>query len=170
MQALQITSMKQFMSQLLTTDVFDTFLLEEATITTGVTYHIEGLQHPEFYQDLEPEDRPGGCHDFVTWSSMRGQIFDLIKGKRAPLHFKIVLHLLPQHVVSILSGGSTSVTPEQVKAFVLTIRYDGEKIMLTTGTSYHTFLLDKEPEKLWDDALTRYLNKKGVPFTSSSWA
>ena len=40
--ALQITSMKQFMSQLLAGDTFDVFLLEEATLTTAFTIQIDG--------------------------------------------------------------------------------------------------------------------------------
>ena len=164
MQALQITSMKQFMNQLLASDTFDIFLLEEAVITTACTYHIDGLQHPEFFGDTEPADRPGGSHDFVNWSSMRSLIFDLIKGKRTPLNFKFVLHLTPEHTASILLNAGSAAPHHQVKAFVLTVRYDGEKILLTTGVSFHTFLPDKEPDRLWDSALLRYLSKKGVPF------
>ncbi len=162
MLALQITSMKQFMSQLLTTDIFDIFLLEEATITTACTYHIEGLQHPEFYGEEAPDQRPTGTQDFVTWNSMRGLIFDLIKGKHTPLGLKLVLHLKPQYIIPILSGGNTAVTTEQIKALVLTIRYDGERTLLTTGTAFNTFIMDKEPDRLWDNALVKYLNQKGV--------
>ena len=40
--ALQITSMKNFMTQLLAADTFDIFLLEEAVITVGNTISIDG--------------------------------------------------------------------------------------------------------------------------------
>lgn len=162
MLALQISSMKQFMSSLLAQDTFDLFLLEEATIVGACTYQIDGSVRKEFYGDDEPDTYPTGPYDFVTWKSMRGLIFDLIKGKHTPLSFKIVLHLMPEHVASILSGGASTVSPEQVKAFVLTIRYDGSKTLLTTGTAFHTFLMDKEPDILWDNALLKYLNKKEI--------
>lgn len=162
MLALQITSMKQFMSQFLASDTFDLFLLEEGTVTTACTYQIDGLQHREFYEDDDESTIPTGTCDFVTWKSMRTLVYDLIKGRHTPLHFKFVLHLKPEHVVSILTGGSCTVTPDQVKAFVLNIRYDGEKILLTTGTSFHTFLMDKEPDILWDNALRKYLSKKEI--------
>lgn len=162
MLALQITSMKQFMNSLLAQDAFDIFLLEEATIIGACTYQIDGSTRKEFYGEDDPETFATGNYDFVTWKSMRGLIFDLIKGKHTPLSFKIVLHLMPQHVASILAGGNSSVTPEQVKAFVLTIKYDGNKTLLTTGTAFHTFLMDKEPDILWDNALLKYLNKKEI--------
>ena len=162
MLALQITSMKQFMNQLLTSDTFDLFLLEEATIVGACTYQIDGESRKDFYGEDDPESFPTGSYDFVTWKSMRGLVFDLIKGKHTPLSFKIVLHLLPEHVASILTSGNSSVTPEQVKAFVLTIRYDGAKTLLTTGTSFHTFIMDKEPDALWDAAFEKYLYKKEI--------
>lgn len=162
MLALQITSMKQFMNSLLAQDTFDLFLLEEATVVGACTYQIDGNTRKEFYGDEEPSSYPTGNYDFVTWKSMRGLVFDLIKGKHTPLSFKFVLHLMPEHVASILSSGGSSVSPDQVKAFVLTIRYDGTKTLLTTGTAFHTFLMDKEPDVLWDNALLKYLNKKEI--------
>lgn len=162
MLAIQITSMKQFMNQFLASDTFDLFLLEEAVIVGACTYQIDGTSRKEFYGDEDSSAYTTGPYDFVTWKSMRPLIFDLIKGKHTPLSFKFVLHLMPKHVASILSAGSGSVTPEQVKAFVLNIRYDGNKIILTTGTAFHTFLMDKEPDALWDNALLKFLNKKEI--------
>lgn len=162
MLALQITSMKQFMNQLLMQDTFDLFLLEEAAVTGACTYEIDGTSHKEFYGEDDPSSYPTGNYDFVTWKSVRGLVFDLIKGKHTPLSFKFVLHLMPEHVSSILSAGNCAVSPNDVKAFVLTIRYDGTKTLLTTGTAFHTFLLDKEPDVLWDNALLKYLNKKEI--------
>ncbi len=162
--ALQITSMKQFMNQLLTSDVFDIFLLQEATITGAYTHMIDGTQHLEFYGDEDLASIPTGTHPFITWKSVKGQIFDLIKGKHTPLNFKIVLHLMPEHVPSILAKGNTQISAEQIKGLVLTIRFDGGKTLLTTATSFHSFVMDKEPDRLWDESLKTYLSKKDVGF------
>ena len=83
--ALQITSMKQFMNQLLSSDIFDIFLLQEASITGAYTHIIDGSQHLEFYGDDDPSTIPTGTNPFITWKSVKGQIFDLIKGKHTPL-------------------------------------------------------------------------------------
>ena len=51
--ALQITSMKQFMNELLTGDAFDIFLLEEATLSTAITTTIDGHVNVDFYPIAE---------------------------------------------------------------------------------------------------------------------
>ena len=135
MTAFQITSMKNFMSRLLTSDTFDCFLLEEALIGTANTFHIDGHINRDFF-----------------------------KGKRTPLFFRFVLHLMPEKASALLEKENCSVDSSQVKALVLTIRYDGSKAVLTTGTSFHSFLPSKEPDAIWDRALTRYLSGKGIDF------
>ena len=57
---------------------------------------------------------------------------------------------------------NATISPDLVKAFVLTVRFDGEKAILYTGTSFTTFVADKEPEKLWDEALKQYLFKNEI--------
>lgn len=162
MLALQITSLKPFMNALLVGDLFDIFLLEKAEIATAATYTIDsrinrGFFSEEDFSQLNPQN-----HEFAAWTDMKGICFDLIKGKRTPLHFQFVFHLLPVHVSSILHKGACETAAELIKAFVLTVRYDGEKVLLCTGTSFTTFVMDKEPEKLWDAALMQYLFKKGI--------
>ncbi len=161
--ALQITSMKTFMNQLLAGDTFDIFLLEEAVISTANTYTIDGHINTEFYPE---EERGSDClpYEFQPWSELKGLCFDLIKGKRTPLYFKFVLHLKPEKVDALLSKESSSINPSQIRALVLSIKYDGTKAILTTGTSYHTFVMSKEPDQIWDKALMKYLSGKEIPF------
>ncbi len=160
--ALQITSMKQFMNQLLTSDTFDMFLLEEAVISTSCTFTIDGHINRDFYgseggESVEPP------YEFRPWSEIKGLCFDLIKGKRTPLFFRFVLHLMPEKAAALLSKEGSDVDPSLVKALVLNIRYDGAKAVLTTATAYQTFLLSKEPDAIWDKALMKYLEGKGIP-------
>ncbi|MCM1065230.1 MAG: DUF5721 family protein [Eubacterium sp.] len=162
MVALQITSMKQFMNQLLAADTFDMFLLEEAVISAACTFTIDGRINREFFSggNGEPVELP---YDFRPWNEVKGLCFDLIKGKRTPLFFRFVLHLMPEKAAALLSKENSDVDPSLVKALVLNIRYDGSRAVLTTGTAYHTFLLSKEPEAIWDKALMKYLEAKGIP-------
>ncbi|MBD8918015.1 MAG: DUF5721 family protein [Lachnospiraceae bacterium] len=151
--ALQITGLKNFMNAMLTGNVFDTFLLEEASVTTAVTYHIDG--HAQ--KDFSPCE-----YEFIPWADIKGICFQLIKGTRVPLHFQFVFHLMPKHVESILKAADAAVDPSLIRAFVLTLRYNGEIATLYTGTAYTTFVADKEPEKLWDAACEKYLLKKEI--------
>jgi len=162
MLALEITSMKNFMLHLLTADTFDCFLLEEAAISTANTFFIDGRIHPEFYDTSETPAE--ALHEFRPWSELKGFCFDLIKGKRTPLSFRFTMHLMPEKAKALLEKENYDTDLSQIKALVLNIRYDGSKATLTTGTAFHTFVLSKEPDAIWDKALSRYLAKKGISF------
>lgn len=163
MTAFQITSMKNFMSRLLASDTFDCFLLEEALISTANTFSIDGHINRDFFKGTETEaDAP--AYEFRPWAEIKGLCFDLIKGRRTPLSFRFVLHLMPEKAAALLEKENCSVDCSQIKALVLTIRYDGAKAVLTTGISSHSFLLSKEPDAIWDRALGRYLSGKGIDY------
>lgn len=164
MVALKITGVKQFMGKLLATDTFDLFLLEEASISTYNTFSIDGHQNRDFYSSEEWEDKQLRPYDFSLWKTIRPICFDLIKGTHTPASFRFVLHLLPEHVATILEKGDTAVTADQVKAFVLNIKYDGTTLTLVTGTAFHTFLPDKTPDRLWDHAMKMFLTRNEINF------
>lgn len=163
MTALQITSMKNFMYRLLSTESFDIFLLEEAVIGTANTFTIDGHVNKDFFQS---EDNANTLEipEFRPWSELRTLCFDLIKGKRTPLFFRFTLQLKPELAAALLTKENCDVAPEQVKALALNIRYDGSKAVLTTATSYHTFLLSKEPDAIWGRALPKYLDREGISY------
>ena len=98
------------------------------------------------------------------WKTLRPLCFDLIKGTHTPTAFRFVLHLIPRHVESVLKSGETSIEARQVKAFVLNIKYDGTDLTIVTGTSYHTFLMDKTPDNLWDQTVRQFLSKKEIAY------
>lgn len=162
--ALRIKSIKNFMAKFLASDTFDLFLLEEAIITTSTIFTIDGHQVQDFYTKEEWEDSSIRPYDLIEWGKMRDLIFSLIKGTHTPVNFKFVLHVKPEHIVSILDKGDTAVTPDQIRAFVLTVKYDGSNLSLITATATHSFLLDKTPDSLWDQAIRRFMDKTGLEF------
>ena len=97
MLALQVTALKPFMNALLSGDLFDIFLLEEAKIATAATYTIDGRVNTNFFPLEERDDKTLHPFEFTPWSDMKGLCFNLIKGKRTPLHFQFVFHLMPVH-------------------------------------------------------------------------
>lgn len=170
MLALEIASMKNFMNHLLSNESFDVFLLEEAVITTANSYTIDGHMNNDFFPP-EERDKEHIPYEFRPWSEIRSLCYDLIKGKHTPLYFKFVLQLKPERVNALLSHAAGLSDHQvlhgdfaQVKALVLNIRYDGNKAILTTGTSYHTFVMSREADLLWDNALCRYLDAKGIGY------
>ena len=53
MTALSILNVKEFMNVLLRSDVFDSFLLSEGSITTYMTFHLDGRSKADIFS---PED------------------------------------------------------------------------------------------------------------------
>ena len=162
--ALQIKEIKSFMGKLLGTECFHSFLLEEAVITTYNTFRIDGRINREFYSDEEWENKETHPDEFSAWKTMRPLCFDLIKGKKTPAGFKFILHLMPRYIPGILKPEDTPITPDQVKALVLTCKYDGGSLTLVTGTAFTTFLPDKTVDVLWDKAVRTFLSKKEIGF------
>ena len=162
--ALKITNIKQFMGKLLGSEDFDAFLLEEASVSTYNTFLIDGHQNRDFYSAEEWDDESIRPYEFSTWKTIRPICFDLIKGTHTPTAFRFVLHLIPAHMESILHKGGSELNLQQVKAFVLNIKYDGTDLTLVTGTAFHTFLMDKTPDILWDRAVRQFLSTKEIEY------
>lgn len=164
MKAYQIKDVKNFMGRLLRTDLFDSFLLAEASITTYNRFVIDGhIEKGFFFGDVN-DAALLPPYEFSEWKNMRALCFDLIKGKRTPVNFKLVLHLKPERIAQILQTNKVGLSLSDVKAFVLNIKYDGSMLTCITATAFHTFFPDKTPDKLWDDDFTHFLTQKEIPF------
>ena len=66
--ALQITNTKQVMNTLLVAESFDSFQMEEVTITTYNTFHMDGHMIKEFYSS---EELDASNNAFPEFSSCR---------------------------------------------------------------------------------------------------
>ena len=157
--ALQITELKSFMGKLLATNTFDDFLLQEATLQMGIGYVIDGHINEAFYQN--EEDQATEHLSFITYSEVRGTLFDLIKGKRTPLGFQVLLQLSPKKCNLLFPEGLQT---HLIKGLIMNIRYDGSKALITSGISYSSFSLDKAPELIWDEAMMAFLRSAGISF------
>lgn len=164
MLAIQIKDVKIFMSKLLSADTFDSFLLEEAQIHTFNTFTIDGHQNHEFYTKEELEDPELFPYEYSQWKDMKGICFQLIKGKKVPTFMKIILHKKPEEAYTLLEEGGALEVAEVLKAFVVTIKYDANGLLLTTGTSFSTFIMDKSADLLWDNAFRKFLTVQGIDF------
>ena len=75
---------------------------------------------------------------------------------------KFVLELLPQYVPGFMKGADRSLNPEHVQGLVLTIKYDGSAIRLTTGTAFSSFVPDKTLDAQWDKTMRQFLSRKEI--------
>ena len=150
------------MAKLLVSDVFDIFRLQEANLITSVTYNISGRIRPDFYS---PEERENLTEEFISWSEMRPKLFELIKGKNAPISFRMTLSLDNEQMLALLQKESPEGHSDALRALVINIRFENGAVAIMTGTSYDSFVLDKSEEQIWDSAFTRFLTSKGIEFT-----
>ncbi len=158
MLTLALTQPAAFMSALLSSDTFDSFLLEEAQIRTAVSWQLDGRLNRDFYDTEvwdDPDRRP---YSYISWKEIRSTCRDLIKGRRAPVHMQFVL-MLPPEAAAKLVGNVPS-----LRALLLTVRGEGQELSLYSAADFSTFSMDKEPERTWDAAVMKFLEKKGIAF------
>lgn len=172
MESYLIRSKGFFMTQLLSSGCFDSFLLEEATIRMAVTYHIDGRLNRDFYDtDVwnDPARTPG---TFIPWSDIRPYCHDCIRGKQAPASFQFVLRLKPAYIPASL-GDTPDSTKAAVSSLAISIHLPAAAagsspaergIHLVTGISYSSFVLDRSAEAAWDHTMERFLAAKGFDF------
>ena len=164
MLAIRIKDIKTFMGKLLNADAFDSFLLEEAEIRTYNSFIIEGRQNRDFYTKEELEDPEMFPYEYSQWKDMRGNCFQLIKGKKVPSFMKITLHKKPEDAYTLLEEAGEMQLSQTLKALVITIKYDPSGLLVTTGTSFSTFVMEKTLDILWDNAFRKFLTQTGIDF------
>lgn len=154
---------KSCMAHLLLKDSFDSFSFIEAHITTYNSFHIDGYLQKDFFPEGEAPKR-----EFSRWKDVREFCFSIIKGKRSPLNFKIVLSLGGEDFPDFLKdNGITALKPEDLQGLYLNFRYDGNSLSCVTGTSTKAFTLDKSLEQQWDLQAKEFLKDKGIEFLES---
>lgn len=161
--ALKICDIKEFTKKLLVGTTFDWFLVKEAVIVTFNTFSIDGRIRHGYYSEEELEAEH--IEDFSSWSLLRPYCYSLIKGKKLPESFSIVLRLPPRQTEKLLEASRCTWQPEQIGGLFLNIRYESHLLTCITGLSLNVFSPDRTLEREWDDAVRAFFRKEGIPFT-----
>jgi hypothetical protein len=163
--ALEIKTTKKFMNSLLVSQQFEHFLVEEAVITTFNTFNIDGHIVKEFFTNEELEELNNHQDvNFSSWKDIRPICFELIKGKKTPVSFKVVLLASNELIEKIAANPECGVAANLIRSLVINIRYDNGKVTCITGTSFTTFVMDKSVEKLWDIYVKHTFSEFGLDF------
>ncbi len=162
--ALQVQDIKNFMSKLLIGTDFDAFWLSEATITTSTTYTIDGLLHPDFFDTQEAEIIKNERREYALWKDIKPFCFSIMKGKKTPLHFKIVFMLSKKNTEKLLFGNHVPLTLDDIFGLFVNFQYDGTHLTCTTGTSVKTFTLDKTLDHVWDELIQKFFKQQQIPY------
>ena len=161
MKAFQIVDIKDFMKDLLVGDAFDSFRVSEFSVTTNVSYSIDGEIHPEFNSPSEGASIPKNGETYISWSDIKPFCFSIIKGKRTPLNFKIVFGLSKDDIARLLIDNKISLNTDDIFGLYLNCQYENNSLMCVTGTSLRLFSLDKTLDNAWDTYVAEFLDNHG---------
>ncbi|MBP3621752.1 MAG: hypothetical protein J6J16_08345 [Lachnospiraceae bacterium] len=149
----EIEDIKSFMNELLVNEKYDSFYLYEIRLKTSLDYYISGKINKEFY---DTEEEIEELYDYVSWGEIKHTVFELIKGNRLPISFKVILMFNRENIERIIEMNNLPIRPEDVSNLSMNIYYEDEKLLVTTGSSLKIFTLDKTLEHLWDDTVGKY--------------
>ena len=157
--ALSLTEVKECMSKLLLSETFDSFQFIEGEVTTYCTFSIDGYLQKEFFAEQDTPNR-----EYILWKEIREHVFSLIKGKRTPLNFKIVLGLSASNIEKLIKQQGVDFELEDVRGLYINLKFDGQKLQCITGTAMHLFTMDKSLEQAWDVMVQKFFTQKEIPF------
>lgn len=164
MLALNIIDVKEFMNQMLIGTTFDQFEMVETVITTFNTFSIDGKLRRDFFDTdtCDIFDQSGMIYSL--WKEIKPFCYSIIRGKRTPLHFKIVFQLPYKQKQFILKNISSRISPEMVSGMFINFQYKNNELLCTTGISLNTFIPDKSLEQQWDSMVLDFFRRHQILF------
>ena len=148
-----IEDIKKLTDLLFVQETFDRFLMSEAHFVTGITVDLDGTLNSDYY-DTDELSALSDQHT-VTWGNMKKLCFQIIKGRKLPKRFRIVLKLAETDIYAWLMKNGLNQAPETVKGLFMTFCYENQKLSCTSGTALSVFTLDKTLEQAWDGQMVR---------------
>ncbi len=152
----KILMTKEFMRSFLTTELWDDWQLCEASITGAVTWTVDGRVNRAYYGEDGAGEMPAG--EYMPWAQIRPVVLSIIKGKHTPLLFRFLL--TPPET----DGGEDAQAYSAEFVRVCRIRFADGHIYIASAVDMKQFSLDKEPERKWDEALSRFLDTHYIDY------
>jgi len=158
MLSLRLKSLKDATRQLFLDTSFDCFSLMEASFVCAASFTIDGRCNQDFFDPADvPED------EFVSWSSVRPVCFQMIKGKRVPLSFRLVFTLSASKAADLFQSPALADNAD-INRYIFILNYKNQQLSVTTGTSFHRFSLDKASAKIWDQQIACWLDSHSLAY------
>ena len=155
--ARQIKDVRNFMSKLLMEDCFDSFLVNEISITTYNTFTIDGHLQKEFYPSEELDTLKDDHLSY--WSKLKPFCLSVIKGRHTPLRFRLIFALDRHHIAALLNECETSLNMNDINELFLNIRFENGCLTCITGCSLKLFTPDKSIEKAFDRYIEDFIDR-----------
>lgn len=162
MKQIIIEDVKKLTELLFIKEAFDRFLVREAHFVTGITVDLDGTLNTDYYDSDETAALPD--QNCAAWKAMKGLCFQIIKGKKLPKRFQIVLKLAPTDISPWIVKNGLNEASESVKGLFLTLRYENQQLSCTSGTALSVFTMDKSLEQTWDSQMLRFFKTLEVAY------
>ena len=159
--ALKIIDTQKMMQTLLSETTFDSFALQEASVTMDTTLFLDGRLNRAFFPEKK---QPPASQSFSLYQDNRPLLSSYMKGELSPLSFKIVLQAPHDYMQKLLQSPELTIDPSSVKALILTFRFEHDMLTCLTGIAFHTFVPDKSLDTLWDNAVRKSLAHMQIAF------
>lgn len=161
MLALTFPSLKEATSHLFAQPTFDFFDVLEATISSYITFSMDGHINEAFFEDeANTDEQPGRL---CSWKRLRPVCFSIIKGKQPPVSFQITLFLERDKAAALFNETQLSQNPD-IDGFTLRLSYRNHTLQLSTGTVFSRFSMDRDSERLWDHCIFEWIRQKQIAF------
>lgn len=162
----KIKDIKDFMNKLLLNTDFDMFAVSEVTIMTYNSFVIDGHLQKGYYNEEEWQNLDG--ERFSLWEMLRPFCLHIIKGKKTPESFKIVLLLSEKDKNKLIDGYEELVAAgyrnDNVHGLYINIKFENGELQITTGTSVAFFTVDKSLENIWVKYVKDFFVVKSIDF------
>ena len=152
------------MNQLLCSEIFDRFLLLEASVAKEATFSIDGRLNASFYTKEELDEQNLSDAKILPYAKLRPICYQLIRGNHTPVSFKFILMLSPQNTANTLLHSESGFTESDIKGIFLNLTFQNGQLLLTTGISYASFSMDHTLDQEWDLLVKKFLNKYAIAF------
>lgn len=157
--AVRIPDLRTITSLLFAQNTFDRFPLYEASFLTRCSFSIDGYRNAEFFTE---EENAAAAEEYTLWQELKPLAYSIIKGKRLPLRFKVVLRAPKDVIRKLLAKSDTAFVEEQVESLHMIFTYKAGELVCTTGSSFRVFTMDRSLDKLWDAWVLRFLDGNGI--------
>ncbi|MBE5942569.1 MAG: hypothetical protein E7264_08545 [Lachnospiraceae bacterium] len=162
MQSIHILDIKPFMQLLFQTDLMNQYLLVSASITTDLSYTIDGHIQSAFFNEDELDALGIQELNYMPWSIAKEKIFHLIKGKKTPTQLKLVLKVSEQEERAIFTDANSSLNSNDINGLYLNILFQENQLNVICGISYHIFTLDKQIEQEFSDKIITFFKSNNI--------
>lgn len=160
--ALQVQDVKLITSNLFVHTMFDEFLISEMDVATAHSFHIDGTINKEWFSNDELEELQE--RRYSKWKEIKPIAFQMIKGNKTPLSFKIVFQLNHEQLEKMIKNSGVALSVNDVNGLFMNVKYDRSGLTIISGSSLKIFTMDKSLEQYWDNTVKQFLKKYQIAY------